>query len=100
MEKIGKHKPLLKKAAFPPPPRLLDLARIKHFDLFVSITFDSLLADAINTVRFGGNARTEEIAYSPNDVQDLRIEKKGPRSTSGFPPPGQALRVARLHDLR
>ncbi len=34
---------LLKKAAFPPPPRLLDLARIKHFDLFVSITFDCCL---------------------------------------------------------
>lgn len=68
---------LLRKAEFPPSPRLLDLARIKHFDLFVTITFDSLLVDAINTERFGGNAKTEEIVYSPNDVQDLRIEKKG-----------------------
>ncbi|HUL11608.1 MAG TPA: toll/interleukin-1 receptor domain-containing protein [Methylococcaceae bacterium] len=67
---------LLKEAAFPPPPRLLDLARIHHFKLFVSVTFDSLLADAINTIRFGGNAKTEVIAYSPNDVQDLRSEKK------------------------
>jgi len=68
---------LLRKSEFPPPPRLLDLARINRFDLFLSMTFDSLLVDAINTVRFGGNAKTEEIVYSPNDVQDLRINKKG-----------------------
>jgi hypothetical protein len=67
---------LLKDIAFPPPRCLLDLARIHRFKLFVSVTFDSLLADAINATRFGGNAKTEEIAYSPNDIQDLRSEKK------------------------
>ncbi|MBA2591963.1 MAG: SIR2 family protein [Gammaproteobacteria bacterium] len=67
---------LLKDTAFPRPPCLLDLARIYRFNLFVSVTFDSLLADAINEIRFGGKAKTEVIAYSPNDVQDLRSDKK------------------------
>ncbi len=67
---------LLKDMAFPPPRCLLDLARIHRFKLFVSVSFDSLLADAIDATRFGGNAKTEEIAYSPNDIQDLRSEKK------------------------
>lgn len=67
---------LLKNETFEPPPLLLDLAGITCFDLFVSLSFDSLLADAVNTVRFGGNDKTEVIAYSPNDVQDLTREKK------------------------
>ncbi len=67
---------LLKDTALPPPPCLLDLARIYRFNLFVSVTFDSLLADAIDAIRFGGNAKTEVIVYSPNDVQDLRSDKK------------------------
>jgi SIR2-like domain len=62
--------------AFPPPQCFVDLARIHRFKLFVSVTFDSLLADAINATRFGGNAKTEVIAYSPNDIQDLGSEKK------------------------
>jgi SIR2-like protein len=67
---------LLKHTALPPSPCLLDLARIYRFNLFVSVTFDSLLADAINAIRFGGNAKTDVIVYSPNDVQDLRSDKK------------------------
>lgn len=66
----------LKDKNFPVPSRLLDLARIPCFDLFVSISFDSLLVDAINQVRFGGNEKTEVISYSPSDVQDLPKEKK------------------------
>jgi hypothetical protein len=66
---------LLKDETFPPSPRLLDLARIRGFDLFVTTTFDSLLADAINTVRFGGNKRTDQIAYSPTAAKDLGSEK-------------------------
>jgi hypothetical protein len=65
----------LKDEAFPIPPRLLDLARIRGFNLFVSTTFDSLLADAINTVRFGGSKKTEQIAYNPSKPKDLASVK-------------------------
>ena len=42
-----------------------------HFNLFVSTTFDSLLEDALNQVRFGGRSETASIAYAPNSVNDL-----------------------------
>jgi hypothetical protein len=67
---------LLKDVVFAPSPALLELAQIGRFKLFVSFTFDSLLADAINAARFGGNASTVELAYSPNDIQDLQVGKK------------------------
>jgi hypothetical protein len=51
----------------PDPP--LQAVRERHLRL-------AGLADAINATRFWGNAKTEEIAYSPNDIQDLRSEKK------------------------
>jgi len=51
---------------FPVPGSLLRLAEIKPLDLFVSLTFDSLLAQAINHVRFGGNSVTREIEFSIN----------------------------------
>jgi hypothetical protein len=51
---------------FPVPDGLLRLAGIGAFDLFVSLTFDSLLASAIDKVRFGGSARTREIEFSLN----------------------------------
>lgn len=53
------------------PPALRELARIRHFDTFVTTTFDSLLAQALDEERFGGAARTQSIAYAPNHVQDL-----------------------------
>jgi len=52
------------------PDTLLELARIP-FKLFVTTTFDPLLERAINEVRFGGQARTRVMAYSPNDREDL-----------------------------
>lgn len=61
----------------PVPQPLLDLASITHFDLFISLTFDTLLAGAINQQRYSGERRTEEIAYSYNDIQDLRAERRG-----------------------
>ena len=45
------------------PQPLLELASIAPFDLFVSLTFDSMLTAAINQQRFAGERRTEEIAY-------------------------------------
>jgi hypothetical protein len=51
---------------FPVPEALLRLAGVGPLDLFVSITFDSLMARAIDQVRFGGNAVTREIEFSIN----------------------------------
>jgi hypothetical protein len=62
-----------------PAPALKELAAIRHFDLFVTTTPDDLLARAIDTVRFGGAAQTDEIAYAPalptsrrRDIPELR----------------------------
>lgn len=55
---------LLQGMSFSLPGPLLDLAAILPFKLFVSLTFDNLLAKAINEKRFRGEARTQEIAYS------------------------------------
>ncbi|HEX6829713.1 MAG TPA: toll/interleukin-1 receptor domain-containing protein [Burkholderiales bacterium] len=67
---------LLKDAPLEPPQALLDLASVDRFNLFVSLTFDTLLERAIDRVRYGGNARTKTIAYAPSDVQDLPSEMK------------------------
>ncbi len=56
----------------PRPPLALErLAEIDGFDLFVSLTFDSLLADALNRVRFSGEARALQLTYSPARADDL-----------------------------
>jgi TIR domain/SIR2-like domain len=70
-EVYPKIRPILNQARFAPPEALLQLARIDRFKLFVTLTFDSLLATAIDQVRFGGDNRTLELAYSPKNVQDL-----------------------------
>jgi hypothetical protein len=62
---------LLKELAPPVPEPLRQLARIRHFNLFVSTTFDSLLERAIDEERFGGAQKTASLAYAPNRVQDL-----------------------------
>ena len=51
---------------FPIPEGVLRLAGIGPLDLFVSLTFDSLLARAVDRVRFGGRAETREIEFSLN----------------------------------
>ena len=66
---------MLRNAAPTPSPALRALAGIPGFDLFVSLTFDSLLADAIGAMRTGGGPRAEQIAYSPNTVRDLACPK-------------------------
>ncbi len=60
---------LLRTAALTPSESLRTLAGIPGLDLFVSLTFDSLLADAL------GGAR--QIAYSPSSVRDLPCPKAG-----------------------
>jgi len=54
-----------------PPESLLKLADIRDFTLFVSMTFDSLLETALNQRRFGGDGKTDRLAYAPKKVQDL-----------------------------
>lgn len=63
------------------PEALVKLARIPAFDVFVSLTCDSLLASAIDRERFAGAERTQQIAYAPNKIADLpaaRDELKAP----------------------
>ena len=67
---------ILRDATFAPPPALRKLAQITDFDLFVTTTFDSLLEQAINAVRFDGATTTEVIAYAPNRVVDLPAERE------------------------
>jgi len=58
----------------PIPEPLRALARIRHLNLFVSTTFDDLLARALNEERFGGASKTEVIPYSPRKVpKDAQI---------------------------
>jgi hypothetical protein len=54
-----------------PPDSLLKLAAIKPFKLFVSTTFDPLLEQALNDVRFAGGKKTQVAAYSPPSWVDL-----------------------------
>ena len=53
------------------PEVLLQLARIGPLKLFVTTTFDPLLARALNQERAGGRAEAQSIAYAPNDPRDL-----------------------------
>jgi len=66
---------IMRESSFAPPLPLRQLAEITDFNLFVSTTFDPLLEQAVNEVRFGGMANTEVIAYAPNRVADLTVER-------------------------
>jgi hypothetical protein len=68
-EVYPKIRPILNQAQFAPPEALLQLAGIDRFKLFVTLTFDALLAAAIDQVRPAGRAL--ELAYSPKNAQDL-----------------------------
>ncbi len=58
------------------PAPLRALARIQHFNLFISTTFDNLLERAINEERFSGKQLTEVISYSPKNIpSDEQITK-------------------------
>jgi hypothetical protein len=56
---------ILSSLTVPPPEPFKQLARITDFRLFVSTTFDSLLARALNEARFGADL-TRESWFSPN----------------------------------
>jgi hypothetical protein len=57
-----------------PPEALRQLAGIRDFRLFLSTTFDPLLARALNQVRFGGEPRTRELWFSPNQATSEQQE--------------------------
>ena len=57
---------------FPIPENLRKLGAITDFGLYVSLTFDSLLLDAIDSARFDGARNAIPLVYSPNrEVQDI-----------------------------
>jgi hypothetical protein len=62
---------VMKDLTVAPPLPLRQLARIRHFDLFLSLGFDSLLVQALDEERFRGEQRTEHLAYAPHKVVDL-----------------------------
>jgi hypothetical protein len=61
-----------------PPDALKRLAAIRDLRLFVSTTFDSLLARALNQVRFAGEPRTRELWFSPNQSTDEQQKNARP----------------------
>ena len=67
---------ILRETNFAVPPALKQLAQITDFNLYVTTTFDPLLEQALNAERFGGATSTEVIAYSPNRVADLAVERE------------------------
>jgi hypothetical protein len=66
---------IMREAVFPIPPALLQLAEITDFNLYVTMTFDPFLEQALNQVRFGGAVGTDVVAYAPNRVADLPAER-------------------------
>jgi len=73
-------------AALPVPEPLLKLAAIRPLRLFVTTTFDSFLARALNQVRFNGDAMTRILAHSPSELQDLPKDLVSSRDSTTGPP--------------
>ena len=55
---------ILEGRSWPTPEPLRRLADISHFNLFVTTTFDSLMEQALNEVRFSGSTRAVSRKYS------------------------------------
>lgn len=72
---------VMKELQVTPPEPLRQLARIRDFNLFISLSFDSLLLDALNVERFGGAEQALALSYAPNKVADLP-----PGRTANTPP--------------
>jgi hypothetical protein len=56
------------------PQSLTQLAKISHFKLYVTTTFDVLTERAIDQERYRGQRQTLVFSYAPNDKQDLPPE--------------------------
>jgi hypothetical protein len=66
---------IMREVEFEPPLALRQLAQITDFDLYVTTTFDPLLEQAVNLERYGGQPHADVIAYAPNRVADLPVER-------------------------
>ena len=55
---------ILEGRTWPTPEPLRQLAAIRHFNLFVTTTFDPLMEQALNAVRFAGSDRAVSRKYS------------------------------------
>ena len=75
-EAYARVRSIMRDADFAPPLALRQLAAITDFDLFVTTTFDPLLERAVNEVRFAGAQSVEVVAYSPNRVADIPVERE------------------------
>lgn len=63
-----------------PTDALLQLADVTRFNLYVSTTFDGLLARAIDHVRHGDEPLTQQLAFAPNqatDTQERNAQRRG-----------------------
>ena len=68
-------KGILKAQPLPVPEPLIKLAAITDFRLYISLTFDSLLEEAINRQRFAGEPKTRSLVYSTSrSPEDLHSE--------------------------
>jgi hypothetical protein len=71
----SKIKTLVEEESLPPPEALKKLAAITDFNLFVSTSFSTLLAKALDQVRFQGERKTKTLAYSTHSqIEDLPSE--------------------------
>jgi hypothetical protein len=61
------------KLPVPEPLRLL--ARIPAFRLFIPTTIDPWMKLALDEIRFGGQSKTELVAYNPKDATDVKVEQ-------------------------
>jgi hypothetical protein len=78
------------KLAMPPlskvnlPEALVKLAEIQPFNLFVTTSFDPLLAHALNQVRYGGQDETQVLAFSPGSNNDLPAAQESLNKSTVF----------------
>ncbi len=77
------------KRSWPTPEPLKKLAAITHFDVYFSVTFDLLLEQALNEVRFHGESWTRSYSYSrTSEPADLPGHYK-PAYERGEPAPAE-----------
>ena len=77
---------------WPAPEPLRQLAAIRSFDVFVSISYDGLLEKALDEVRFQGAPRTRSFAYTLlSEPADLPGEYKPVYASNEAPPPEPAV---------
>jgi hypothetical protein len=63
---------ILKQASFPSPEPLRLLAEITDFALYINTTFDSLLYETLNRVRYGRQVGVEQVTYWYKEPADFK----------------------------